>query len=115
MKKLLLMSIVLGKLPSCIGTEESRYTYHLQTRVSTEIYKKGWIDFNKNEREGCVVRPMGFHRCAYRRRCWDSSAGREDLPDGDAVRLQTGAEGRPPTEEWKTQLWKDGIEPSTNI
>ena len=108
MKKLLLMSIVLGSL-SPLSAQKKAATPATYKPVRTEIYKKGWIDFNKNGRKDVYEDPEA---------ALDDRI--EDLLSQMTVEEKTCQlvtlygykrvlQDSLPTPGWKDQLWKDGL------
>lgn len=108
MKKLLLISLFLG---SC-ATLPAQKTPKIPTvykPVRTEMYKKGWIDFNKNGIKDVYEDPSA-----------PIDARIEDLLSQMTLEEKTCQmvtlygykrvlKDDLPTPEWKNQLWKDGI------
>ena len=108
MKKLLLMSIVLGSL-SPLSAQKKAATPATYKPVRTEIYKKGWIDFNKNGRKDVYEDPSAPIDARI-----EDLLGQMTLDEKTCQMVTLYGYKRVlkddlPTEEWKTQLWKDGI------
>ncbi len=102
----------------CTGTKQNATgnripdTYKLTNK---SIYRKGWIDFNKNGKKDVYEDPTV-----------PIDARVEDLLSQMNVEEKTCQmvtlygykrvlKDDLPTSDWKKQLWKDGIEPSMNI
>ena len=108
MKKLLLISLFLG---SCVilPAQKTSKIPTVYKPVRTEMYKKGWIDFNKNGIKDVYEDPSA-----------PIDARIEDLLSQMTLEEKTCQmvtlygykrvlKDDLPTPEWKNQLWKDGI------
>ena len=108
MKKLLLMSIVLGSL-SPLSAQKKTSTPATYKPVRMEMYKKGWIDFNKNGQKDVYedsTAPIDARI--------EDLLGQMTLEEKTCQMVTLYGYKRVlkddlPTPEWKTQLWKDGI------
>ena len=108
MKKLLITSLFLG---SCVLLPAQKTTKipNVYKPVRSEMYKKGWIDFNKNGAKDTYEDPTA-----------PIDARIEDLLSQMTLEEKTCQmvtlygykrvlKDDLPTSEWKNQLWKDGI------
>ena len=108
MKKLLITSLFLG---SCVLLPAQKTTKipNVYKPVRSEMYKKGWIDFNKNGVKDTYEDPTA-----------PIDARIEDLLSQMTLEEKTCQmvtlygykrvlKDDLPTSEWKNQLWKDGI------
>ena len=108
MKKLLITSLFLG---SCVLLMAQKTTKipNVYKPVRSEMYKKGWIDFNKNGVKDTYEDPTA-----------PIDARIEDLLSQMTLEEKTCQmvtlygykrvlKDDLPTSEWKNQLWKDGI------
>ena len=80
MKKLLITSLFLGSCVLLLAQKTTKIP-NVYKPVRSEMYKKGWIDFNKNGAKDTYEDPTA-----------PIDARIEDLPNGDSLRLQTGFE-----------------------
>ena len=108
MKKLLLISLFLGSCATLPAQKTSKIPT-VYKPVRTEMYKKGWIDFNKNGIKDVYEDPSA-----------PIDARIEDLLSQMTLEEKTCQmvtlygykrvlKDDLPTPEWKNQLWKDGI------
>ncbi|WP_418214670.1 glycoside hydrolase family 3 N-terminal domain-containing protein [Bacteroides difficilis] len=108
MKKLLLISLFLGSCATLPAQKTSKIPT-VYKPVRTEMYKKGWIDFNKNDIKDVYEDPSA-----------PIDARIEDLLSQMTLEEKTCQmvtlygykrvlKDDLPTPEWKNQLWKDGI------
>ena len=108
MKKLLLISLFLGSCATLPAQKTSKIPT-VYKPVSTEMYNKGWIDFNKNGIKDVYEDPSA-----------PIDARIEDLLSQMTLEEKTCQmvtlygykrvlKDDLPTPEWKNQLWKDGI------
>ncbi len=108
MKKLLLISLFLGSCATLPAQKTSKIPT-VYKPIRTEMYKKGWIDFNKNGIKDVYEDPSA-----------PIDARIEDLLSQMTLEEKTCQmvtlygykrvlKDDLPTPEWKNQLWKDGI------
>ena len=108
MKKLLLISLFLGSCATLPAQKTSKIPT-VYKPVRTEMYQKGWIDFNKNGIKDVYEDPSA-----------PIDARIEDLLSQMTLEEKTCQmvtlygykrvlKDDLPTPEWKNQLWKDGI------
>ncbi|WP_195534310.1 beta-glucosidase [Bacteroides finegoldii] len=108
MKKLLLISLFLGSC-AILPAQKTSKIPTVYKPVRTEMYKKGWIDFNKNGIKDVYEDPSA-----------PIDARIEDLLSQMTLEEKTCQmvtlygykrvlKDDLPTPEWKNQLWKDGI------
>ena len=90
MKKLLITSLFLGSCVLLLAQKTTKIP-NVYKPVRSEMYKKGWIDFNKNGAKDTYEDPTAPID-AYRRPAQSDDTGRKNLPNGDSLRLQTGFE-----------------------
>ena len=108
MKKLLLTGLFLGSC-ALLPAQKTTRIPAIYKPVRTEMYKKGWIDFNKNGVKDTYEDPAA-----------PIDARIEDLLSQMTLEEKTCQmvtlygykrvlKDDLPTPEWKNQLWKDGI------
>lgn len=108
MKKLLITSLFLGSCVLLLAQKTTKIP-NVYKPVRSEMYKKGWIDFNKNGAKDTYEDPTA-----------PIDARIEDLLSQMTLEEKTCQmvtlygykrvlKDDLPTSEWKNQLWKDGI------
>ena len=108
MKKLLITSLFLGSCVLLLAQKTTKIP-NVYKPVRSEMYKKGWIDFNKNGVKDTYEDPTA-----------PIDARIEDLLSQMTLEEKTCQmvtlygykrvlKDDLPTSEWKNQLWKDGI------
>ena len=85
MKRLIIATLLLGSI-SPLPAQKSMKIPAVYKPVKTEMYKKGWIDFNKNGIKD-IRRSDCPDRCTHRGPAQSDESERKDLPDGDSLRI----------------------------
>ncbi len=108
MKKLLLTSLFLGSC-ALLPAQKTTKIPTVYKPVRTEMYKKGWIDFNKNGVKDIYEDPTAPIEARI-----EDLLSRMTLEEKTCQMVTLYGYKRVlkddlPTPEWKSQLWKDGI------
>lgn len=91
MKKLLFTALFLGS-STLLSAQKATKTPAVYKPVRTEMYKKGWIDLNKNGIKD-VYEADCHNRRTYRRPAQPNDTGRKNMSDGDALWIQKSIKG----------------------
>ena len=89
MRKLLLTSLFLGSC-ALLPAQKTTRIPDVYKPVRTEMYKKGWIDFNKNGVKDTYEDPAAPIEARIEDLLSQNDTGRENMPNGDSLRVQTG-------------------------
>ena len=108
MKKLLFTTLLIGSC-TLLPAQKSTKTPSVYKPVKTEMYKKGWIDFNKNGIKDVYEDPSAPIEARI-----ENLLGQMNMEEKTCQMVTLYGYKRVlkddlPTPEWKNQLWKDGI------
>lgn len=86
MKRLIIATLLLGSI-SPLPAQKSMKIPAVYKPVKTEMYKKGWIDFNKNGIKDIYEDPTAPIDARIEDLVQSDESERKDLPDGDSLRI----------------------------
>lgn len=108
MKKLLFTALFLGS-STLLSAQKATKTPAVYKPVRTEMYKKGWIDFNKNGIKDVYEDPTATIDARIEDLLSQMTLEEKTCQMVTLYGYKRVLKDDLPTPEWKNQLWKDGI------
>ena len=108
MRKLLLTSLFLGSC-ALLPAQKTTRIPDVYKPVRTEMYKKGWIDFNKNGVKDTYEDPAAPIEARIEDLLSQMTLEEKTCQMVTLYGYKRVLKDDLPTSEWKKQLWKDGI------
>ena len=109
MKKLILTTLLAGGCLSAFCAQTERKTPKTYKPVRTEMYRKGWIDFNKNGVKDVYEDPNAPIDARIEDLLGQMTLDEKTCQMVTLYGYQRVLKDDLPTPEWKQALWKDGI------
>lgn len=108
MKKLLLTTLLLGGA-TLLSAQKTAKTPAIYQPVKSEMYRKGWIDFNKNGVKDIYEDPTATLDARIENLLGQMTLEEKTCQMVTLYGYKRVLKDALPTPEWKQQLWKDGI------
>ena len=108
MKKLLFTALFLGS-STLLSAQKATKTPAVYKPVRTEMYKKGWIDLNKNGIKDVYEDPTATIDARIEDLLSQMTLEEKTCQMVTLYGYKRVLKDDLPTPEWKNQLWKDGI------
>ncbi len=108
MKKLIIATLLLGNI-SPLPAQKTMKTPAVYKPVKTEMYKKGWIDFNKNGIKDTYEDPTAPIDARIEDLLSQMNLNEKTCQMVTLYGYKRVLKDDLPTPEWKQMLWKDGI------
>ena len=109
MRKLILTTLLAGGCLSAFCAQTERKTPKTYKPVRTEMYRKGWIDFNKNGVKDVYEDPNAPIDARIEDLLGQMTLDEKTCQMVTLYGYQRVLKDDLPTPEWKQALWKDGI------
>lgn len=109
MRKLILTTLLAGGCLSAFCAQTERKTPKTYKPVRTEMYRKGWIDFNKNGVKDVYEDPNAPIDARIEDLLGQMTLDEKTCQMVTLYGYQRVLKDDLPTPEWKEALWKDGI------
>lgn len=109
MRKLILTTLLAGGCLSTFCAQTERKTPKTYKPVRTEMYRKGWIDFNKNGVKDVYEDPNAPIDARIEDLLGQMTLDEKTCQMVTLYGYQRVLKDDLPTSEWKQALWKDGI------
>ena len=109
MRKLILTTLLAGGCLSAFCAQTERKTPKTYKPVRTEMYRKGWIDFNKNGVKDVYEDPNAPTDARIEDLLGQMTLDEKTCQMVTLYGYQRVLKDDLPTPEWKQALWKDGI------
>ena len=108
MKKLIVASLLLGS-GTLLSAQKAMKVPAVYKPVKTEMYRKGWIDFNKNGVKDVYEDPTATLDARIENLLQQMTLEEKTCQMVTLYGYKRVLKDALPTPEWKEQLWKDGI------
>ncbi len=108
MKRLIIATLLLGNI-SPLPAQKTMKTPSVYKPVKTEMYKKGWIDFNKNGVKDIYEDPTAPIDARIEDLLSQMNMNEKTCQMVTLYGYKRVLKDDLPTPEWKQMLWKDGI------